>query len=418
MTWTTHCIAACLLLVSVLPLWGADLCSLCHGREVRVTGAHRAVTCRECHQAAGRPLVRPDDRQHGSAGCVACHRNYQSIYLHPMATRAKEQGFVERSYGRKDRAFEQKNCAGCHLQGCGDCHGSGHNLTRPSSDNCATCHKGYYVGWDYLGRAPRENHVRYQRGKEIEGETFLTMRPDVHRQRGMSCGSCHTMQSMLQGKTVAKGCRDCHSPSRSVPEHRIAAHLERMTCTACHAAWGAQEYGTFYLRFADGNVPEPFDQLTVLTSGYVYSAYLKRQDLPPLGVDLSGRIAPIRPQFIAYYGNYAGKRPLELENQLLAAEWRVFTPHTIQRGVPLCDACHDNPRRFLLEPPAQRIYDLRKDGMGLDSFWSRTGQRVSNGSFIDERRYRALATKTPAYQRAYVDKWKRFVKPDAAVSPR
>jgi len=416
--WTIPFIAACWLLVSSLPAQAADQCRYCHAPGLTVNGAHGNLTCRDCHLSGTQVLSDPASRATGSAGCVRCHHGYGRMYEHAMGTRSKERAFIARSFGKKDRLFEQKNCSTCHLQGCQDCHGKGHAISRPTQDSCSKCHKGYYVGWDYFGRAPREEHDRYQRGQRIQGETFLKMLPDVHHQRGMTCSSCHTMQSLIAGKVSAKSCTDCHTPSPKVIEHRIAAHLEKLECAACHAAWTPQEYGTFYLRFSGGSIPEPFDQLQLAGSGYVKSVYLKRQDLPPLGVNSRGRVAPIRPQFIAYYSKIANGRAVGAENQLLAAEWRAFTPHTIQQGTVMCDGCHDNPRRFLLEQPGDRIYDLQKDGMTLSSFWDRAGQKVVNGSFLEEARYRRMSTKTASYKRAYVEKWKRFVTPVAPSSPR
>ena len=418
MTWTIPFIAACWLLVSSLQAVAADQCRFCHAAGVQVKGAHNKVACKGCHQGSSRVLADPADRTIGSAGCVQCHQGYQRMYQHAMASRAKEKGFIARSYGRADRQFEQKNCSSCHLQGCTDCHGKGHAISRPKADACSKCHKGYYVGWDYFGRAPREEHERYQRGERLQGETFLKMLPDVHQQKGMTCNACHTMQSLIAGKTAAKSCRDCHRPSNKVFEHRIAAHLEKLECAACHAAWGAQEYGTFYLQFTSGTVDDPYQALTYTQNGYAKSVYLKRQDLPPLGINSRGNIVPIRPQFIAYYSRFSKGTAVGQENRLLAAEWRAFSPHTIQRGTTMCDGCHDNPRRFLLERPQDRIYDLQKDGMGLWSFWDQTGQRMVNGSFMEEARYRRMAAKTDTYKRAYVEKWKRFIKPDAGSSVR
>ena len=75
----------------------------------------------------------------------------------------------------------------------------------------------------------------------------------------------------------------------------------------------------------------------------------------------------------------------------------------------MCDGCHDNRRRFLLEKPEERIYRPREDGMSLDSFWDRAGQRVVNGSFLDAGRYQEMATHKPAYTKGYVEKWKSLV---------
>ena len=410
-------IAVCLLLLaSSLPAQAVNQCSLCHSDGITISGAHRDLTCTACHRSGTQVLADPASRTAASAGCVRCHQGYQRMYDQAMGSRAKERAFISRSYGKRDPSFEQKNCASCHLQGCQDCHGNGHAITRPKADACSKCHKGYFVGWDYFGRAPREDHERYQRGERIEGETFLKMLPDVHQQKEMTCSACHTMQSMIAGSKSAKTCTDCHHPSPKVIEHRIAAHLDKLDCAACHAAWAPQEYGTFYMQFKSGTVADPFLALTYTKNGYAKSAYLKRQDLPPLGINSQGKVAPIRPQFIAYYSKFAKGKVIGKENELLVAEWRAFTPHTIQRGTAMCDACHDNPRRFLLERPEERIHDLQKDGMGLSSFWNQQGQHVVNGSFMDAARYRKMAAKSDTYKRIYVEKWKQFVKPAAASS--
>jgi hypothetical protein len=251
--------------------------------------------------------------------------------------------------------------------------------------------------------------MRYQRGIAVNGETFLKMTPDVHYRAGMTCGACHSMASLIRGQRSSKRCLDCHTPSRKPVEHRIVAHMQRLECYACHSAWGAQEYGTFFLRFRDRKFKEDFDLKPGAHDEYLRSAYLKSQDSPPLGINAAGRISPIRPQFIAYYTDIMSARNGGPENTLLTAEWRAFFPHTIQRGTVTCEGCHDTPRHFLLEPENQRIYGLKKDGMGLESFWSQDGQRMVNGNFMAAERYRRMSSKSPSYTKAYVEKWKSFL---------
>jgi len=149
---------------------------------------------------------------------------------------------------------------------------------------------------------------------------------------------------------------------------------------------------------------------------YIKSSYLRRQDLPPLGVNQEGKIAPIRPQFQAYYSKMEDNRPVGEENRQLALEWKVFTPHTIRRGTAMCDQCHGNARRFILEPLDKRIYRPDRDGLGLDSFWRSEGQRVSNGSFMPPARFERMSEKTPQYSQGYVEKWQNFLQKDAASS--
>ena len=406
MRWMIACIVACFLAASLPPDAVAGYCNACH---LPAKGqVHAALVCTDCHLAGGHSSSDPASRESGAAGCVACHRGYERIFAGAMGSRAGERAFADRTYHRHDPGFFPANCGGCHLAGCGSCHGSGHRITRPGSDRCLACHKGYFTGWDYLGRAPREENNRYQRGGMAAGERFLAMLPDVHFRAGIPCSGCHTMKSLLAG-SGGRTCRECHTPDRRVLEHRIGGHLERLECTACHAAWSPQEYGTFSLRFADPAVKEEFDLRPGASPAYLKSSYLKRQDLPPLGLNNRGLVSPIRPQFIVFYTDIDAARGGSRENLLLAAEWRAFTPHTVQRGTTACGGCHDNPRRFLLEPAGEEIYLLRRDGLPLDSFWQRQGQRVTNGSFLPEERYRRMATGSRDYQRGEVEKWRAFI---------
>jgi hypothetical protein len=325
-----------------------------------------------------------------------------------MAQRTGEKQFVQRSYARFDSGFWDKNCTSCHVKSCLDCHDRD-QPSKPTVAVCQKCHMGYYTGWDYSGRAPREDNMRYQRGIAVNGETFLKMLPDVHYRAGMTCGECHSMNSLAAGRKASKGCRDCHRPDLKILEHRISAHMERLECYTCHSAWAPQEYGTFFLRFRDQRMKEDFDLKPGSNPEYLHSSYLKRQDAPPLGINNRGLVSPIRPMFISYYTDIMSARNNGPENALLAAEWRAYFPHTVQRGTVSCEGCHDNPTRFLLEPESRRIYNLTKDGMGLESFWLQKGQRVRNGSFMDAARYLRMSSKSPTYTKAYIEKWKQFL---------
>ena len=384
------------------------IAACCLGLSSEATALHKGLTCGSCHVQGGRASD-PASSSGRAAGCVVCHRGHDRIFDHAMATRSGEKAFAERSYSKVDSGFWDKNCTSCHVGSCLDCHGTVSGIAKPSVAECQRCHKGYFAGWDYSGRAPREDNMRYQRGIAVNGETFLKMLPDVHYSAGMTCGACHSMASLTGGKTSSKGCRDCHKPDVKVIEHRISAHMERLECYACHSAWGAQEYGTFFLRFRDQRMKDDFDIKPGPSSEYLRTAYLKKQDVPPLGINSRGLVSPIRPQFISYYTDIMSARNGGPENILLAAEWRAYFPHTVQRGSVTCEGCHDNPTRFLLEPESRRIFNLKKDGMGLESFWLQKGQQVSNGSFMDAGRYQRMSRKSPAYTKAYIEKWKTFL---------
>lgn len=371
------------------------------------TATQAGGVCASCHRQAGTASA-PIAHTNRAVVCAACHRGYERIFDHAMGQRSGEKQFVQRTYARFDSAFWDKNCNSCHLKGCLDCHFED-AVSKPTVAVCQKCHNGYYTGWDYSGRAPREDNMRYQRGAVVNGATFLKMLPDVHYSAGMTCGACHSMQSLAEGKKASKNCRDCHKPDLKIPEHQIAAHMEQLECYSCHSAWAAQEYGTFFLRFRDQRMKDDFDLNSGASAEYLRSAYLKKQDAPPLGINSRGKVSPIRPMFISYYTDIMRARNNGPENTLLAAEWRAYFPHTVQRGSVTCEGCHDNPTRFLLEPVSKQIYNLEKDGMGLESFWLQKGQRVSNGSFMDAARYLRMSSKSPAYTKAYIEKWKTFL---------
>jgi Class III cytochrome C family len=350
------------------------------------------------------------------ANCLGCHPRARAALSGPMSTRAAERAFAHRAFGKAqgDRFFEA-SCKGCHVSACSDCHGSEpHRDGKPKDEACLGCHRGYFVGWDYYGRAPREDHARYRRGQVANGEPLLKMLPDVHRERGMSCADCHPMESLHGGKGAARTCADCHpNPSRSVPEHSFEAHMTKMECVACHAAWAPQEYGTFLVR---PKTPEQEEAFAALPSvgPWKKSAYLRRQDAPPLGLNQRGKVSPIRPQFILF----ATDPSRGWENKLLSAEWKAFTPHTVRRGTVTCSGCHDSPRRFLLEADADRLHLLDKDGLALRSFWSQTGQSVSNGSFFPLDRHTLMNRKTPEYVRQYLRQWKNLLDHEGPPSKR
>lgn len=350
------------------------------------------------------------------ANCLGCHPRARAALSGPMSTRASERAFAHRAFGEAegDRFFEA-SCSGCHVSACSDCHGSApHRDGKPKDDACLGCHRGYFVGWDSYGRAPREDHARYQRGAVANGEPLLKMLPDVHRERGMSCADCHPMTSLHGGTGTARTCVDCHSnPSRAVPEHSFKAHMEKMECVACHAAWAPQEYGTFLIRPKTSAQQEAFAALPSL-GPWKKSAYLKRQDAPPLGLNARGKVSPIRPQFILF----ATDQSRGWENKLLVAEWKAFTPHTIRRGTVTCSGCHDSPRRFLLEADADRLHLLDQDGLALRSFWSQAGQRVTNGAFFPPDRYALMNRKTPEYVRQYLRQWQSLLDHAAPPSKR
>ncbi|MBZ0090241.1 MAG: cytochrome c3 family protein, partial [Thermoanaerobaculia bacterium] len=246
------------------------------------------------------------------------------------------------------------------------------------------------------------------------GEPYLRMLPDVHHERGLRCADCHPMTSLHGTGNGARGCIECHpSPSREVPEHAIGEHLDKLACVACHAAWAAQEYGTFLVR-PDG--PEAEAAFAPLPSwgSWKKSAHLKRQDAPPLGLDGNGNVTPIRPRLLLFATDVSRG----WENRLLAAEWRPTSPHTVRRGSVACGGCHGNLRRFLLEPDDERLFPLELDGLALRSYWNAQGQSVAGGAFFPLDRYQAMDMKSPTAVREVLRQWQNFLDHAAPRSAR
>lgn len=364
---------------------------------------------------AGAPPAPPRDAGAADAACLGCHPASRSVRDGPMGTRAAERAFTRRAMGTRGDRFFDEACAGCHVNACSDCHGNGPvPASRPPDEACLACHRGYFTGWEYHGRAPREDHERYQRGTVANGEHVLKMLPDVHREAGLGCVDCHQVHAAEHGRAPVRTCTDCHAEiSRDVPEHAIAGHVERMQCWACHSAWAAQEYGTFVIR---PHTEEQKDLFSVLPGAgdWRRSAYLRRQDAPPLGLDDRGKVSPIRPQFVLFETDIARG----VENRLRAAEWKAFFPHTIRRGTVTCGGCHDAPRRFVLEPDSDRVHRPDEDGLPLRSFWNREGQRVINGSFLPAGRHERMNRRTPEYVREHLRQWRRLARPDVRSSAR
>ena len=385
---------------------------------IQLEGVHAKLACSECHGADASLTPQPSSLAVRASGCTSCHQGYDQIFDQAMTTRRAEKHFVDQTFGEVDSDFYANNCSSCHVSDCLDCHGGdGHKIASATQEECLACHKGYFVGREYLGWAPREDHPRYKRGPEHLGDQALKMRPDIHAELGMECKDCHSMQSLITGKKASQTCEDCHQPDLSVIEHSIPAHMDKMECYACHSSWAPQEYGSFYLRFGENKrEAEKAFKTPPFKGEYLVRTYLRKQDAPPLGLNDRQRYSPIRPEFITYYSDLRGGEFPLVENQLLAAEWKPFFPHTIRTGTVMCDNCHDDRRRYLLEAEEDRVYRIDLDGLGLMSFWNQQGQTIRDGSFVSPQQFSLITKKDADYTKAYVKRWKKLLGQDENFS--
>ncbi|MBU0515152.1 MAG: cytochrome c family protein [Proteobacteria bacterium] len=169
-----------------------------------------------------------------------------------------------------------------------------------------------------------------------------------------------------------------------IVNHRVPGHLTRMTCSACHAAWTAQDFGFHlfredyanYLNWAatrdqdDPQVqsilrrnlarpkarwtpPRARDWLTGKSSpGIWYQGFsYRRWEGRILGVNRRHQMSCLRPQYQYVVTRVDKKRRVRLDSRIPRTAagrrgWAMnpYTPHTIRRATVGCDACHGNPR--------------------------------------------------------------------------
>jgi hypothetical protein len=329
--------------------------------------------------------------------CLSCHGEYSGILASNMRTRANEARFIQKTFSPVDLNFAVKNCNGCHIASCLDCHAEG----KPDVNACLKCHNGENTGADYAGMGIREDHERYQRGPSFNGINYMKMLPDAHYEKGFACGGCHTMRS-LAGNGSVKQCAQCHSYSRKIVDHSIKAH-DNLACAGCHAAWSPTEYGAFYIRLRESKSRDYFRAVRQLNSEYVKSSFMRLNIPPALGKNEEGKYIPIRPRLVFFTDVYRDA-PVGDENRMLSNLWEPFAPHTLRRETLTCEACHNDRRKYLIENDAERIFLTEKDGLQINSFHDNTFFRIDKGSFVTEEDYTKISMRTTDYIKAYLKK--------------
>ena len=314
--------------------------------------------------------------------CADCHKDC-SIDKLVMTNKTKEKKFVDDAFRQFDGEFGQKHCYNsCHISKCEDCHkGKGKNISKPKNDDCFVCHKDTYTGIEYAGLGIREDHERYKRGIEKDGEYYLKMLSDVHYEHGMQCTDCHTKNN-IQGKEKAKD------------------------CLSCHAAYAPMELGTFYLRFRESSYAEFVKELPQISEEYFKSSFMRVNERPPLVIDNeTGKYVPAKPSKIIFTTNTYKDLVVGQENKMIANRWKVTYPHTVRRETVLCSSCHDNERAFLLESDENRILYPDKDGLAVKSFYNSEGFSIENARFVTRKEYdEKINIKSKEYLQKYFEK--------------
>jgi hypothetical protein len=332
------------------PIHGSIACQDCHGGEAVDPDWHSA------HEG----VVRDPSYPAGSNVCARCHPQIAANYdtslhytLQPYK-RIIELRMTKRSDVRdKVEAAMDTHCLTCHSS-CGQCH-----VARPQSVG------GGLMSAHSFEKKPPMNQVCIScHGSRIEREYFGRnegVPPDVHRTKFFDCMRCHSGAEMHGDGTaydrrydvaLAPRCVDCHESiyaedAANPIQHSI--HRDSLSCQVCHAApykncyschVGKDGAGLAYFKtepsemgFKIGLNPQPSERH------------------PEKFVVL--RHIPVDQGLFSYYVDDA------LGNFDSLPNWKMATPHTIQRQTAqnaACDNCHGNRKLFLQESDVRRKY--------------------------------------------------------------
>jgi len=186
--------------------------------------------------------------------------------------------------------------------------------------------------------------------------------------------------------------------------HRIPGHLDKMECTACHAAWTFQDMGLHLARqdwpdyepwamltrqgdpqafnVLESNIAKPrtrwsppksFDWLSGLSrNGIWLSGYsLRRWEGRVLGINFRGLVSALRPQY-QYWLSWVDSEGQVVLDSIIpetadgrkALAWNPYAPHTTRTSTADCWDCHGNPRALGLGQKLFRAKDGRNVGLG------------------------------------------------------
>lgn len=336
--------------------------------------------------------------------CSSCHKDYNIENIKKVHFNNELQ-LINNAMHNFDKDFANKNCTSCHNMTCQSCHEYENNIIlKPENENCISCHKDVYTGIEYMGYGIREDHIRYKRGLEKDGEHYLKMLPSVHYEAGLKCADCHSKNS-LKGKEKPKDCLSCHTYNKNIIDHSIKGH-DKLECISCHAAFTPMELGTFYIRFRGGENKEYFSELPQLGDEYVKSSFMRVNERAPMVIDNeTGKYVPAKPAFIIFATDIVEDNVQGVENNMILNRWKKAYPHTVRRETVLCSSCHNNERAFLLESDENRILYPDKDGLEIKSFYNSENFSIEGARFVTRQEYNEKINITSKeYVKKYMEK--------------
>jgi hypothetical protein len=390
-------------------------CEGCHD-NIKLDQFH-ALPCTSCHgghndtgqadKAHIGLIAKPAHPANMAVACGKCHSDQvQAASRSLHFTHSNEINLVRAHFGARDHLSTpadipvattfttpldlvddmlRRRCLRCHVAssgdayaavtrgtGCSACHLSfkegklqSHTFAAPTDQQCLSCHYGNYVGNDFYGRYEHDFNWEYRTPYTSSANNIPTrpygveshdLVPDIHQQRGLTCGDCH--QGNGHNEPAALSCATCHGwkPGRPVPplrNLRVAndalllsarnsgkeypvpsllhpAHQQyqnRVACQVCHGQWSFND-STTHLLLSKVEKYEPWERLTIQSSSEV-EAFLEHNinsdqiELPPTMRDgLTGESRP----GIWYMGYYQRR----WENMLIRKDTdgviKVFRP--------------------------------------------------------------------------------------------
>ncbi len=254
-------------------------------------------------------------------------------------------------YGKDNGGFEMLTNVPISEMGCVECHGPANADGVPNDENykpgCVDCHPS--------GSAFNPDSIKVDQCYSCHGRQKKEIAlgfTDVHRDAGMKCWDCHTMndmhgdgsspQSMLEANSIEADCANdgCH-PDGSLPSDHAAKdpHNGKLHCTACHAQTVISCYNC---------------HLESKIEGHLKRAYKPINDFVILANrEKDGKVYPMTFQSLTYQGkSFVAFGP--------------FTSHTITKeGARVCTDCHLN-----FGGTVEAIQDYNDDGILQFAKWN------------------------------------------------
>ena len=324
---------------------------------------HGEIACETCHGGNPKATKREDAHQglipdpsfpDATKACGECHEEIVEVakssphvtlsgFKHSIGMRASTDETVR---GKIFQEGMKTHCYSCHSS-CGQCHVSrpdsveggfvsGHlfSKTPPMETNCTSCH-GSRIEKEYLGK-----------NKGFPG--------DVHyAKRGMKCVAGHTGEEMHgTGKVYnhrydvenAPRCENCHKDAISlnskIKAHKL--HRGKVSCHVCHAVAYKNCYSCHVGKDAHGL---PYFKTAKSELGFKIGLNPAPNQLKPYKF-VTVRHIPVSKGTFDFYVKGG------LANFDALPNWKVATPHNIQRKTPQnksCNSCHGKKELFLLE---------------------------------------------------------------------